>query len=57
MVEYSLYLKTVQSSNIKTLFEVLKEVLLGDINMIFTKESVKVVELNQNKNDFVFHSF
>lgn len=54
MPEYSLYLKTVQSSNIKTLFEVLKEVLLGDINMIFSKENVKVVELNQNKLAMVF---
>lgn len=54
MKGYSLFLKTVQSSNIKTLFEVLKEVLLGDINMIFTRENVKVVELNQNKMAMVY---
>jgi len=44
--KYILDLKTVQSSNIKILFEVLKEVLLGDINLIFTPENIKVVEMN-----------
>lgn len=46
--QYILELKTVQSSNLKILFEVLKEVLLGDINLIFTPNNIKVVEMNVN---------
>ena len=52
--KYVLNLKTVQSSNIKTLFEVLKEVLLGDINIIFTPDSVKVVEMNDSRMAMVY---
>lgn len=52
--KYLLDLKTVQSSNIKILFEVLKEVLLGDINIIFTPENVKVVEMNVNGTAIVY---
>lgn len=37
--------KTVQTSNIKTLFEVLKEVLI-DLNLIITKDKIKIVALN-----------
>lgn len=51
---YVLELKTVQSNNIKILFEVLKEVLLGDINIIFTPNSIKVVEMNQTKVAMVY---
>lgn len=52
--EYILDLKTVQSSNIKILFEVLKEVLLGDINIIFTPDNIKVVEMNETKVAMVY---
>jgi proliferating cell nuclear antigen len=52
--QYILNLKTVQSSNIKTLFEVLKEVLLGDINMIFTPNNIKVVEMNESRMAMVY---
>lgn len=51
---YILDLKTVQSSNIKILFEVLKEVLLGDINLIFTPDSIKVVEMNDSRVAMVY---
>lgn len=52
--KYILDLKTVQSNNIKILFEVLKEVLLGDINLIFTPTCIKVVEMNESKVAMVY---
>lgn len=52
--KYILDLKTVQSSNIKILFEVLKEVLLGDINLIFTPDNIKVVEMNDSRVAMVY---
>ncbi len=42
--DFILEVKSIQSSNIKVLFEVLKEVLLTDINLIFTPNSIKVIE-------------
>ena len=47
--KYILDVKTVQSSNIKILFEVLKEVLLGDINLLFTPTYIKSTEINESK--------
>lgn len=44
--KYLLKLETGQSSNIKILFEVLKEVLLTDVNIVFTKESIKVTQMD-----------
>lgn len=52
--KYILCIKTVQSSNIKTLFEVLKEVLLGDVNIIFTPTNVKIAEMNDSKIAMVY---
>ena len=49
-----LELKTVQSNNIKILFEVLKEVLLGDINIVFTPTNIKVIEMNESKVAMVY---
>ena len=46
MGNYLLELKTGQAGNIKILFEVLKEVLLSDINIIFTPENIKVVQID-----------
>jgi proliferating cell nuclear antigen len=43
--KYILELETVQVNNIRILFEVLKEVLLSDINLVFTPTFIKVVEL------------
>jgi proliferating cell nuclear antigen len=40
--------KTVQTSNIKTLFEILKEVLV-DLNIVITKDKIKVVALNSTE--------
>jgi proliferating cell nuclear antigen len=52
--KYILDLKTVQSNNIKVLFEVLKEVLLADMNLIFTPTSIKVIELNASGEGMVY---
>jgi len=48
MSKYILELKSVQSGNIKTLFEVIKEVLYSDINIIFTRDYIKIVEMDSN---------
>lgn len=53
-MKFILELKTVQSNNIKILFEVLKEVLLGDINIVFTPTNIKVVEMNQRQIAMVY---
>lgn len=52
--KYILELKTVQSGNIKILFEVLKEVLNGDINIVFTPEYIKIVEVDKLKTAIVY---
>jgi len=44
--KYILDLKTVQSGNLRILFEVLKEVLLSDINIIFTPSYIRVAEID-----------
>jgi|APGre2960657404_1045060.scaffolds.fasta_scaffold05957_7 proliferating cell nuclear antigen len=44
-----LELQSVQSSNLRILFEVLKDVLLSDINIIFMPDGIKVVELDGSK--------
>lgn len=43
---YAVYLKTVQVTVIKTLFELLKE-LLGDVNMTFTPDGLRILEMDQ----------
>jgi proliferating cell nuclear antigen len=53
MTDYILEIKTVQSNNIKILFEVLKEVLLGDINIIFTPEVIKIMEVDGSETAIV----
>lgn len=52
--KYILEFKTVQSNNIRVLFEVLKEVLLSDMNLIFTPTSIKVIELNASREGLVY---
>jgi len=42
----AVYLNTIQTNVIKVLFESLKE-LLGDVNMIFTPEGVRICEIDQ----------
>lgn len=46
--------KSVQTSNIKTLFEVLKNIL-SDINLIITDEHIKIVSLNKTKSMYLIH--
>jgi|AntRauMFilla1563_2_1112583.scaffolds.fasta_scaffold02506_2 proliferating cell nuclear antigen len=40
--------KTVQTANIKSLFEVLKDVLI-ELNMVITKDKIKIVSLSNNE--------
>lgn len=42
----AVYLETIQTNVIKVLFESLKE-LLGDVNMVFTPEGVRICEIDQ----------
>lgn len=44
--------KTVQTSNIKSLFEVLKEVLT-DLNLVITKDKIKILALNNTEVSLV----
>jgi proliferating cell nuclear antigen len=46
MSEYLLELKSVQSSNIRILFEVMKEVIKSELNLIFTPEGIKLTEMD-----------
>lgn len=58
-------IKTVQTSNIKLLFETLKEVLYGDIRLIFTPKHIKILEaegtgkviVNLNLNSEAFEQY
>jgi proliferating cell nuclear antigen len=49
MEKFILELQSVQSSNLRILFEVLKDVLLTDINIIFMPDGIKIVELDGGK--------
>ena len=51
--KYILNVQTVQANNIKTLFEVLKDVLLTDINIIFTPDYIKVMEIDSSNTAIV----
>lgn len=44
--EYLVYLKTVQTNVLKVLFDSLKD-LVRDVNMIFTPEGVKILEIDE----------
>lgn len=46
MEKFILELQSVQSSNLRILFEVLKDVLLTDINIVFMPDGIKIVELD-----------
>lgn len=45
--------KTVQTSNLKSLFELLKNIIT-DLNIVITKEKLKIVELNTNHISLVY---
>lgn len=51
--KFYLQLKTVRSSAIRVLFESLKEILT-DVNIIFTKEHVKISEMDGSKTAMVY---
>ena len=46
--------KSVQTSNIKTLFEVLKKIL-SDVNLIITNEYIKIISLNESETMSLIH--
>lgn len=46
--------KSVQTSNIKTLFEVIKKIVY-DINLIITDEYIKIISLNEVENMSLLH--
>lgn len=46
--------KSVQTSNIKTLFEVLKKIL-SDVNLIITDEYIKIMSLNESETMSLIH--
>lgn len=48
--------ETVQSKIIKVLFEVLKEVLLGSVNLIFTKSGIKLKTANGTEKTLAYMS-
>lgn len=52
--DYILALETTQSNNIKILFEVIKEVLKKDINLIFTPEYIKIEEIEGTEKCMVY---
>lgn len=54
MSDNILEIKTVQSNNVKILFEVLKNVLLKDINIIFTPENIKIMEMEGTETAMVY---
>jgi proliferating cell nuclear antigen len=49
MDDFILELKSGQTSNIRILFEVLKDVVVGDINLVFTEETIKVIEMDKTE--------
>lgn len=51
--EYSLLVKTVATNTIKTLFEVLKDVLVRNVNFVFENDSIKIIEMDGTKKVLV----
>lgn len=50
---YELYAVTGQVSQIKTLFEVIKEIVFEDINIIFERDFITIIKENSRKNSMV----
>jgi proliferating cell nuclear antigen len=50
---HSLYVVSGQISKIKTLFEVIKDIVLEDINIIFEKDFITIIKENSNKKSMV----
>lgn len=54
MNNYVIYLETSQSKIIKALFEVLKDVFMGHINLIFSKKGIQLKMPNGTEKSLVF---
>ena len=50
---HHLYMATGQISKFKTLFEVIKDIVLEDINIVFEKKFISVIKENSNKKSMV----
>lgn len=50
---YTFEAKTVQTANIKSLFEVLKDVLI-ELNLIVTKDRIKIVSLSNKEDSLIY---
>lgn len=48
-----LYIVTGQISQIKTIFETIKDIVLEDINITFTKDFITVIKQNSNKTSMI----
>ena len=53
MIDSMLHFRTVQSGALKTLFEVLKDIL-NDVNFVFTKEGIKLVAMDSSHVALVY---
>lgn len=52
--DYFIKVETVQSKVIKVLFEVIKEVLLGTVNLVFNKNGISLKQTNGIKKSLVY---
>lgn len=50
---YELYLVTGQVSEIKTLFEVIKDIVLEDINIVINNKFITIIKENSNKKSMI----
>jgi len=50
---YDLYLVTGQISQIKTLFEVIKDIVLEDINIVINSKFITIIKENSNKKSMI----
>lgn len=50
---HELYVVTGQISKFKTMFEVIKDIILDDINIVFEKDYICIVKENENKKSMV----
>lgn len=51
---HSLYISTGQISKFRTLFEVIKDIILDDINIKFTKDKIEILKENFNGKSMVY---
>jgi proliferating cell nuclear antigen len=51
--DYNLLVRSVSTNTLKTLFEVLKEVLVRNVNIVFDTDTIKITEMDGTKNVLV----